>query len=856
MATAQQEKVLYDYYKSGKMDESQLADYKGAISIEKNLNLPPGVTIDWEGGADIALAPIPSVPEGLAPPSQLELPAESELTPTDLRRQAAPEIGPETAYEYANDMMSHDEMREVNEIVNQGYRKMPEGMEVKEEEAPGILGLIAEKFQGKGKLTREIAEMPYYMDAPQFNTGGIKVASHAFSDTDEDMQKIKSDTPEAVFTQDAKKNWIVQYEPDGKKYAMAPPGMDRAQALDLAAEMLAFGKVLGPGAGRSMLSAMGIQTGVETLDTATGGTFDSEKILTTGVAEGVGLGLIRGAKGVGRAIKGDTAAIEAAKVAKSEFGSLAQTAGGAVSWTPKRWGAKDDLAQQMSTDKELLGALEELGISREMPTIFMSKSENTRKLVDSLAQLPKSPIGEEKAKAIVVASDNVRNIIESFGGSTKKTDFNQAFRGKLGNAIEEVESQNKDIWKAVDSAIVKSDEVAVDNLERHMKSTYKDVNRKGVISADVRKYYDMLKPKDKIVKEGGTFDVITGKTAKDQVVTENPTWQTLSMARQKLTDARMGKGDLQNLSRREINDLESALLDDQRAYIETLGGEELVNAFDGARKHYAQNVVPLRDLEKSIYAKEASSIFDKIGPSFGKLSKGDATQFTALIESIPKELRQEVAASSLTYSMAKNAHKGELNLKDYIDWFGKMKKHPDAYRALTKYLPEGSERILRNQYLISERLATKSKGLLSRSDLDGDLDNAYRKLATVMTIGGAYAAGGAVGGATGATGFGAVAMSSAMIRAFKGDKSLVNSVDKMMASKEFGDLILEKSEKSAKDLAKTTKFNIFWKNVKGDVKDNGAKERFIMSLIQTGKDKEEFKAGFTFEPLKIETNEE
>jgi hypothetical protein len=122
------------------------------------------------------------------------------------------------------------------------------------------------------------------------------------------------------------------------------------------------------------------------------------------------------------------------------------------------------------------------------------------------------------------------------------------------------------------------------------------------------------------------------------------------------------------------------LTDDQNTAARSLGGDtqllEYGKALVNQRKAVEDQFVMLfgKDLDKSMSQMLATGT--------ERLAKGDADSFKKIMQAVPTELRPQVAASAVSSMMLKRAKNGELNMEQFANWYGAVKRNKVAHQAL------------------------------------------------------------------------------------------------------------------------------------------------------------------------------
>jgi hypothetical protein len=93
------------------------------------------------------------------------------------------------------------------------------------------------------------------------------------------------------------------------------------------------------------------------------------------------------------------------------------------------------------------------------------------------------------------------------------------------------------------------------------------------------------------------------------------------------------------------------------------------------------------------------------------LTKGDSQKLVKLLQAIPVDLRQSVAASGLNTAFGKANQNGALNFNTYANFYEGLLQNKQAYAALMNNLPQPSRKALSDLYRVSKgvRNATRER---------------------------------------------------------------------------------------------------------------------------------------------------
>jgi len=184
--------------------------------------------------------------------------------------------------------------------------------EAVQEAAPSFYEGLVQSVTGEDKSTTATETLPDWVEMPElqklFSIPSMKVGlSTALGGGPQEIaQIVQSNFPDTKVFQDEKGNYILQSPSTGQRYAIKP-GFQLSD-VPRALSILLSGGIGGGGAGatalRTGLREAGMQTGIEALQSAAGGTFNPADIIAAGAMGGGGQKLVEALPGAVQAVRG------------------------------------------------------------------------------------------------------------------------------------------------------------------------------------------------------------------------------------------------------------------------------------------------------------------------------------------------------------------------------------------------------------------------------------------------------------------------------------------------------------------------------------------------------------------------
>jgi hypothetical protein len=222
------------------------------------------------------------------------------------------------------------------------------------------------------------------------------------------------------------------------------------------------------------------------------------------------------------------------------------------------------------------------------------------------------------------------------------------------------------------------------------------------------------------------------------------------------------------------------------------------------------------------------------------LAKGDEKKLIALLNSVPKDMRQEVVASGLKTAFGRAAMDRPISFNDYATWFQGLKENKQAYTAMMSNLPPGARKQLEDLYTVSNSIAKASRERIQTGRLTAitdQLKNADSLIGSIVDIGKRGAVGVALETGARAMGVPGAGISAAVASALTKDKTpRQKAADALLSSQEFlqaSRLASQgQTDAAANSLARSRAFTKFAKEM-GMPKEMGWKTQWILRSMQT-----------------------
>jgi len=808
---------VFEAYSSGQMTPAEAAEFEADVKAG-NVMLPRGAALRGQ-----------QQPQGARP--------------------TIPELPAPVLEAYRTGRMTRDEMMELERDVANGMARVPTGFQLQKTEPMGVLGGIREAVTGTERTTPTTQALPDWASMPELNTFSMASFKSALgtmmTNPQETVQVIQANFPGVKVAQDEKGNFVLQSSIDGQMYAIKP-GFQVSDIPRAAGAIAAFtpaGRATTiPGA---VVAGGATQAGIEATQAATGGRFDTGEVALAGALGGAGQAVTRIPQMV-RAVRGGEAppvapavgeqvaapitpptgtvreisptgalgpevpltrggptapagapmgtamapaapaAPAAAAAAPMTTAELAQTARTATGGGMGAGRATEVLATQAAPDPKVLEAARRLKIEGYLQPDHLTSNQAYRELAQAVKSIPGSQARAAELTGLEAVGKQADDLITQIGGMTDLSRMNQAVRTNLSQTVANLERKADEAFTQLRTDIPAQTRGTADNVLAFIEQRARDLDGAENLSTMEKFIRNRLTPKP-IKDEAGNV-----------IGTRPPTYALIDDVRKEIGAAAREKGKFKDADTGAAKNLYGLINDDQFRLAETVGrGEQyrLANSLVKMRKGIEDDMISLfgRELDQSLVT--------KLSTATTALSKGDADKLVKVLQAIPQDMRQMVAASALNTAFGKATQNGALNFNTYANWYEGLLQNKQAYAALMNNLPQPARKALSDLYRVSNnvRKATRERITTGRIQaVQQELQGTDSLLSNVFNVAKRAAIGIPAEAATTAVGLPGAGIASGLTAALsKGVKpEVLKAADELIASPEFQRLAVEGATKT------------------------------------------------------------
>lgn len=718
-----------------------------------------------------------------------------------------------------------------------------------------IPGAIKEAVTGSQRSTPTAEALPDWAGMPELNTFSLASAKTGLgtlmSNPEETVQVIKSNFPGVQVRQDEKGNYLLRSSIDGNEYAIKPGFRvsDVPRAIGAVAAFTPAGRatsVLGAGT-----AAAATQAVIEGTQAATGGDFSPGEVATAGALGAAVPAVVQTGKAILDSLKpyaqnvmagvrGTQPAQRAAQAARPSAPAqpvtppvappavqvmpadeLAQTARSAAEGGLGSRRATKVLAEQAMPDPVVVASAKRLGVQDYLQPDHVTSNQAYRELAQAVKSVPGSQARTAELQGLEEVAARASRLIDEIGGTSDISTLAPAVRRGMQETHDALVQKADDYYRMVREAVPAKSPIYADTT---LAAIYKRADDLGG--------EQFLSPLEKRV-----LQVLGDADAP-------PTYARLDDLRKQLNAAKYGKAEEAFVAADDAlrNSVLSTLRADQKVAADAFGQSatwELAQQSARAYKGVQDDMTALfgKALDGTFVGTGANSLQGAVKAA----SQGDATKIAKLMASVPKEMRETVAASGIGQMFRTAATRGELNPTAYAKWYEGLKRNRQAYTAVMANLPLSSRKQLEALYRVTNGISKASKERILTGRIQAvqqELQGADGLMASLYSVAKRSAIGVPVEVATTAVGLPGAGISASVASALtKGTKpSALKAADELIASPEFLQAVKQAATPGAKTAARKFAYSRpFTKlyEALGKPAEMSDREQWVMRALQT-----------------------
>lgn len=417
-------------------------------------------------------------------------------------------------------------------------------------------------------------------------------------------------------------------------------------------------------------------------------------------------------------------------------------------------------------DEEVVASAKRLGFEDYLQPDHVSSSQQVRDIFQLAKSAPGSALREEETGNLLRVAAGAEELVRKMGAADDLSDVVY----KVGDRLEKVQARLERIaegkYNKVSEAIPKETKVSTANLVDYLQGRIEEFGgRKERLPAPERR---LLNDLEKAPVTYGYLDHI----------------------RKEIGAGLKNKGRFKDTPHGDRKQLYKHLLADQEAAAADHG--QLLQYKMASRATLLSKSID--DDRSALFGKQLDKSFiTPLKSAYRRIPQGDMRALEKILNSVPKDMRSQVAASGLASALGKFSKRGEVSFAEYSNWYKNASRNRRTFDRFLRYLPPGSERKLRDLYNVANGIYMAQKeykptgrGEMRLRSAIADVDGFMR---TLFANAGKYSA--AIGLESQAPGSGFMYAAKEVIRNL-GRKEPRSALDNLLSSVQFRRVLNER----------------------------------------------------------------
>jgi hypothetical protein len=440
--------------------------------------------------------------------------------------------------------------------------------------------------------------------------------------------------------------------------------------------------------------------------------------------------------------------------------------------------ATEALAAQAAPDQKTLDAAKRLGIEDYLDVDHLTTNQAAKELIQAVKSFPGSQARASEIAGLNEVGRKADELITKIGGTTDLSELNQSVKNQLSNTVKTLDLSADQAFKELRIAIPSRTRGEASEVLTFINQRGRDLDGNQNLSSLERNVLRKLTPKVEVDSDGVVTSV------------RNPTYALIDDVRRDIGAAARQSGKFKDSDTGLAKQLYKLIDGDQLKIADSAGfGDQylLAKSLVAVRKGFEDDMVALfgKQLDQSLVSKLSDATMS--------LTKGDSQKLVKLLQAIPIDLRQSVAASGLNTAFGKATQNGALNFNTYANFYEGLLQNKQAYAALMNNLPQPSRKALSDLYRVSKgvRNATRERITTGRiQSIQKDLQGVDTLASNLFGLAKRAAIGLPLEAASSAMGLPGAGLASGIASALtKGKPDIAKKADELLNSPAFKNLV-------------------------------------------------------------------
>lgn len=407
--------------------------------------------------------------------------------------------------------------------------------------------------------------------------------------------------------------------------------------------------------------------------------------------------------------------------------------------------AMQSVAEAGAADPAVRQAATDLGLNvDEIPDFLLSKNPQFQAAAAAVGSAPGARLGFEKQKALEALKTRAQAVIEEAGGTTDLSELNLNLSNKMESIAKTLEQQADDIYNVqIPKVLPANTPVKLDNtvaaIERRLTDELggdvgglKKIERKILEIAQAKRKLTaqeislvdaQIAPLRAQVAAGNRDPQLLNQIAqleqsKGAMINTPPTYGRLKQERSEVGDL-VRKGNVIE----GLNDLDAGLA---KLYYGTLTKDLDASATAAGAEDLVKEANSLWSQFKDVSRSRAGLFGEQLQRSIGEplitatrnlSKKGAYTEYAALLNKMPQDMRQNAAVSSLAAAFGANVKDEAFNPTYFKKWYEGLQSNSQSKNVLFSNLPPETRKHLDNLYKIADNISSAEAKYVSTGRL-------------------------------------------------------------------------------------------------------------------------------------------
>lgn len=467
-------------------------------------------------------------------------------------------------------------------------------------------------------------------------------------------------------------------------------------------------------------------------------------------------------------------------------------------------------------DAEAVAAAKRLGIEGHLQPDHITTNQAYRELAQAVKSVPGSQTRAAELEGLTAVAKRADDVITELGGSQDLSAVSANVRARLQAEYDALKAAAKKIYGEIDAAIPPTTPAPATDVLALVAKRAQDMGGVKNLSAAERDLFGKLTP---------------GADGRA------PTYALLDQVRKDIGAAKRGTDNVfKSADNALLGQIERALQKDQGRIAEAMGV--------GPQWNQARATVTMyKGIQDDLTALFGKTLQGSIVPDMAaatiQLAKGDNSRLIALLKAVPKDMRQEVAASGLASAFAHQSRSGGLSFPGYVKWFEGLQKNSQARAALFSNLPPEAVQRLKDLYTVSKGVSAATRERITTGRImavSEELRNADSLMGRVYDVAKRSASGLAAEMVTAPLGMPGAGLAAGIASALtRGKPNAMKAADALINSPEFRAAARNSTKTNITRLAQSGKFTAFVRASKNPG-ELSSREKWIAQSLQAKKD--------------------